>query len=48
MGAVLAVCFFPGNGSWIWYQGINNASQNRLSSNATSGIRTVVNYNLPA
>ena len=47
MGAVLAGVS-SGNGSWIWYQGINNASQNRLSSNATSGIRTVVNYNLPA
>jgi hypothetical protein len=36
-----------GNGNVIWYQAINNPGQNRLSSNANSGIRSSVNYTIP-
>ena len=32
-------------GSNISYQGLNNAGQNRITSNATSGIRSSVTYN---
>ena len=46
IGGVLAGVS-SGNGNVIWYQGINNPGQNRLSSSAISGIRSTVNYNIP-
>ena len=36
-----------GIGSTVWYQGINNTPQNRISSVANSGMRTLVSYLLP-
>ncbi len=36
-----------GVGNWIWYDGINNPTTWRIAANAISGIRTIVNYNLP-
>jgi len=36
-----------GNGSLIYYQGVNNPTQDRIISNATSGIRSTVNYKFP-
>ncbi len=46
MSAVLAGVS-SGTGNTIWYQGINNANQNRVSSNAISGIRSSVTLTLP-
>lgn len=36
-----------GAGNTLWYQGVDNPTQNRISSVCTSGIRTVVSYVLP-
>lgn len=46
-GAALAG-ISSGAGNTVWYQGVNNPNQNRISAVATSGIRTVINYVIPS
>lgn len=47
IGAAAFAGVSSGVGNTIWYQGINNPGQNRISAVANSGIRTVVSYVMP-